>query len=347
MKTDAVAGFAVEKSFRPFDRVACVAAALAAALLLAGCGKREGMQYLPGTAGGGGATQPGAAGAPPAAVPSSGAGGGSTAGTEAAPPAGGVGGASGAGAPVAPVGAAGQGAAGTGVAPDAGAGQPAPAGTDAAPMQPDAAVPREDLGEGDGRDVITIGDSWMSNTLLTGNAIEGALARLTGQPYRNYGVQGVLLLQSSLFGAAIPTQYDRAKSADPDIVTVIMTGGGNDIIQNPSVQASCAEGGDACKQKLAEIVKALDTLWTKMAEDGVKDVVFIRYSSDAGSTDDSLRGGGTPPAICLSGRIRCHSIDTTDAVMGDLQDGIHPTRTANDRIAKKVHDYMVANGIRR
>ena len=319
-------------------------AMLAAALLLAGCSEREGMQHLPAAAGGGGgATQPGAAGAPSAVAPSSG-GAGSTAGSEAVPPASGAAGASGAGAPA---GTGGLGAAGSGIDPDAGTGQPAAAGTDSAPMQPDAAMPRADLGEGDGRDVITIGDSWMSNTLLTGNAIEGALARLTGQPYRNYGVQGVLLLQSSLFGAAIPTQYDRAKSADPDIVTVIMTGGGNDIIQNPTVQASCAEGGEPCKQKLAEIVKALDTLWTEMADDGVQDVVFIRYSSDAGSTDDSLRGGGTPPAICLSGRIRCHSIDTTDAVMGDLQDGIHPTRTANDRIAKKGHDYMVANGIRR
>jgi hypothetical protein len=241
-------------------------------------------------------------------------------------------------------GGGGAGAQGTaGVMPEAGS-SGASAGTGGGGG---AVAPRPDLGEGDGRDVITIGDSWMSNTLLTGGAIEGALSRLTSQPYRNYGVQGVLLLQASLFGAAIPSQYDRAKASDPDISTVIMTGGGNDIIQNATVQASCNSGGDACKQKLAEIVAALNALWTKMADDGVKDVVFIRYASDAGSTDSSVRGGGDPPAICLSGKIRCHSIDTTAAVMGELQDGIHPTRAANDRIAKVVHDYMVMNGIRR
>ncbi len=329
------------------DRSASAVVALAVALLFVGCTERAGLQHLPTAgAGGSGAPQAGAAALPQSDTPSPGGAGG-TAGAAAAPSAAGAGGtAAGAGAPSA-AGSGGQSGAGTGMTPDAGTGQPSTAGMDAAPMMPDAAMPRPDLGEGDGRDVITIGDSWMSNTLLTGNAIEGALARLTGQPYRNYAVQGVLLLQSSLFGAAIPTQYDRAKSADADIVTVIMTGGGNDIIQSPTVQASCAEGGDACKQKLAEILAALDTLWTEMADDGVRDVVFIRYSSDAGSTDDSVRGGGTPPAICLSGRIRCHSIDTTDAVMGSLQDGIHPTRAANDRIAKKVHDYMVANGIRR
>jgi len=322
-----------------------VMTALCCWLALAGCGKeRDGTTGLPATGpsgAGGSAVTAGAGGVMDGAGASTGAGGG---GTQAVPIAGS--GDMGAG----PAGQGGAGGDATSTT-DAGAMQPvadAAAGDDGSIAAPDAMMPpREDLGEGDGRDVITIGDSWMSNTLLTGGAIEGALSRLTGQPYRNYAVQGVLLLQSSLFGAAIPTQYDRAKAVDPDVVTVIMTGGGNDIIQNPSVQSSCASGGDACKQKLAEIVAALDALWTKMADDGVKDVVFIRYSSDAGSTDESLRGGGDPPAICLTGRIRCHSIDTTDAVMMQLQDGIHPTRAANDRIAKKVVDYMVANGIRR
>ena len=230
-------------------------------------------------------------------------------------------------------------------APTAGSSAPDAGGPDATVMEPE---PREDLGEGDGSDVITMGDSWMSNTLGTGDAIQGALRRLTSQPYRNYAAQGVLLLQSGIFGAAIPTQYQSAKRRDPDIKTVIMTGGGNDIIQNASVQASCDSGGEACKMKLAEIQAALAALWTEMANDGVKDVVYIQYSRDAGSTDQDVRDDDRPPPeICVSGKIRCHSIATTEAVMGSLQDGIHPTRAANDRIAKVVWDYMVAKGIRR
>jgi hypothetical protein len=229
-------------------------------------------------------------------------------------------------------------------APTAGTSAP-DAGPDATTMEPE---PRMDLGEGDGSDVITIGDSWRSNTLGTGDAIQGALGRLTSQPYRNYAAQGVLLLEASLFGAAIPSQYGSAKRRDPDISTVIMTGGGNDIIQNPTVQSSCNTGGEACKMKLAEIQAALNTLWTQMANDGVKDVIYIQYSNDAGSTDQDVRDDDrAPPAICVSSKIRCHSIETTEAVMGQLQDGIHPTRAANDRIAKVVVDYMVKEGIRR
>ncbi|HKP56989.1 MAG TPA: hypothetical protein VJV78_09725, partial [Polyangiales bacterium] len=222
------------------------------------------------------------------------------------------------------------------------------AGTVAMPTAGTVAMPRMDLGKGDGRDVITIGDSWMNNTLLTGTAIEGALDRLTMQPYRHYAVQGVLLLQASAFGPAIPSQYATAKRQDPDIKTVLMTGGGNDIIQNASVQSSCSSGGEACKMKLMEISNALNELWTQMAADGVQDVVLIRYSDDAGSTDPTVRMmATTPPAICTSGKIHCHSIASTEAVMGDLQDGIHPTRAANDRLAKVIWDYLVKNGIRR
>ena len=230
---------------------------------------------------------------------------------------------------------------------------PDPTPSDAGAMMTDATVTQPpammmDLGKGDGRDVITIGDSWMSNTLLTGDAIQGGLERLTMQPYRHYAVQGVMLLSASAFGPAIPSQYDTAKRQNPDIKTVIMTGGGNDIIQNASVQSSCNSGGDACKQKLMEIANALNTLWTKMADDGVKDVILIQYSADAGSTDQSVRNMSSGPLpICTMGKIRCHSIPTTEAVMGDLQDGIHPTRAANDRIAKKIWDYMVMKGIRR
>lgn len=251
-------------------------------------------------------------------------------------------------------GAPNAGSGGAGDVPQAGAGTAGEAGTTAdagdASLPDDAGViepPFEDLGEGDGSDVVTIGDSWMNNTLLTGGAIEGALARLTGQPYRNYAVQGVELLRNNLFGGAVPTQYAAAKRQDPEITTVIMTGGGNDIIQNAAVQASCDTGGEECKAKLAEIAAALDTLWSEMSADGVKDVIYVRYARDAGSTDDSVRGEAEPPPICIAGPIRCHSIDTTEAVMAELQDGIHPTRAANDRIALVINEYMIEKGIRR
>lgn len=204
-----------------------------------------------------------------------------------------------------------------------------------APAPPPPAEPAPDQGEGDGSDVVTIGDSWM-NLGYTGGGIEGAFRR-AGKSYRGYAVAGTTL------GGSIPGQYDRAKRAGSEITTVIMTGGGNDLMFG-----GC-NSPDSCAATIQGIRDTLSELWTQMADDGVKDVVYIQYSASAGTTNrDNLPDEPRPPIeICLSGRIRCHTIETTDAVMGSLADGIHPTSAANDRIAAKTLEYMEKNGIRR
>jgi len=199
-------------------------------------------------------------------------------------------------------------------------------------------VTREDLGKGDGKDVVCIGDSWMAGA-LNGAGIQAGLDR-AGTNYRQYGVTATTLLSGQ-----IPGQYDRAKRADPKISTVIMTGGGNDVMFSGgacNTPEKCAEFG-------AEILAGLNKLWTQMADDGVKDVIYIQYSDSAGSTPSDSRGATKASApICTSGRISCHSVPTTDIITrADLADGIHPGRAGNDRIAKRVLELMEMRKIRR
>jgi hypothetical protein len=214
-------------------------------------------------------------------------------------------------------------------------------------------MPHADLGKGDGSDVVLLGDSWMSNTLQiegTGGGIAPALQQVSMQPYRNYAVQGVMMLMADTFGPAIPTQYPAAKAANPNIKTVVMTGGGNDIIQNSTLQADCKMGGAMCKMTLDQIGDALNTLWTQMASDGVQDIVFINYSDDVGTVAPSLRGdGGVPtPMICSTGKVRCWEYDSTAAVMKQIAaDGIHPLAAANTRMATEVYALMTSEGMRR
>jgi hypothetical protein len=226
------------------------------------------------------------------------------------------------------------------------------------PEQDSGAMPamHEDLGMGNGSDVVLLGDSWMSNTLQiegTGGGIAPSLIQVSGQPYTNYGVQGVMLLMADAFGPAIPTQYESAKQFQPGIKTVVMTGGGNDVIQNPTLQASCMMNGPECKQLRLDIIDALDKLWSEMSDDGVQDVIYIRYSMAASSSmNSSMTDAGAPPPppqVCLKGPIRCHSVDTTDLVAAtDLAaDGIHPLVTANQAIAQRVFDLMTKEGMRR
>ena len=216
-----------------------------------------------------------------------------------------------------------------------------------------ATATHEDLGKGDGHDVVLMGDSWMSNTLQvegTGGGIAPSLQRASGQPYPNYGVQGVMLLQADTFGPAIPTQWDTAKRVAKDIKTVVMTGGGNDVIQNPGLESDCQMNGAQCMKFRMDLVAALDKLWTQMATDGVQDIIYVRYSSKAGSGGSAMQMSGQemPVPVCTTGKVRCHALETTDIVGDELAaDNIHPLQSANDRMAKALVDMMTQMGMRR
>ncbi|MDD9941060.1 MAG: SGNH/GDSL hydrolase family protein [Myxococcales bacterium] len=202
----------------------------------------------------------------------------------------------------------------------------------------DAPMPPMDLGVGDGSDVVTIGDSWMDYA-LSGGGIEGGLRR-AGKSYRNYSRSGTRFLNG-----VIPRQYDRAKASDPNILTVIMTGGGNDILQG----AYSCDTAEACERYVNDLSVGLGELWTRMSNDGVRDVIYIGYSRDAGRPPAEGAAPTMRPVIeiCEKGPIRCHRLATTDLVMGDLADGIHPARAANDRIAAAVLEMMEREGMRR
>jgi len=282
------------------------------------------------------------------------AGVGATAGAVGAAGGGGLAGSDAAGSDAAGSNAAGNGAAGSEAAGSGAAGVGGAASPTAGAGGSAGGAAREDLGEGDGNDVVLIGDSWMSNTLAllglnTGGGISPALIDVSMKRYTNYAVQGVLLLEDSGFGPKIPTQWESAKAKKPK--TVIMTAGGNDVIQGSStLQRSCSAGTDECKQKLLVIGQALNTLWTQMAADGVLDIVHIRYTDTTGTLAESFQGdkGFPEPEICSSGKVRCHAVWTTDIVPASaLVDGIHPNAATNRKIAMRVLDYLKEHGIRR
>jgi hypothetical protein len=201
---------------------------------------------------------------------------------------------------------------------------------------------RADLGKGNGKDVITIGDSWM---LLIFSGIQESLKKASGQPYRTYGLAATQVLTG-----AIPGQFDSAVRADPNIKTVVMTGGGNDILLS-GAGADCETGGPNCTAQLDKIAKALDTLWDKMSKAGVQDVVHVMYSAAAVKSNPVKNLPAHNERIrqmCQSHPpMRCFQLNT-DALAVQLRaDGIHPTDAEYDKIGKAAFDLMVKEGMRR
>lgn len=302
--------------------------------------------------GGSGGTGIGASGAGAAGTVTAGGTGGTTAagsggvgGTDTSTGISGTGGTGTAGTDVTTGGTGGTGTAGTGIAGTSGTG----GGTDITPVH-------EDLGEGDGQDVVMIGDSYMS--FIFGQGTQFSLEAISGRNYREYSVPGTHMLNGE-----IPNQYMSAKNADPDIKTVIMTGGGNDIIasSNPSVLTNCVAFNQACMDEIAKIQQSVEDLMTQMAADGVEDVIYIGYSytvppaQDLTETSDYSRG--QTATTCLSdgsgpSGLRCHFVDpielsTTTPPVPIGFDGIHPTKAGYDQIAGYVWDRMQAEGVRR
>jgi len=202
-----------------------------------------------------------------------------------------------------------------------------------------AAVPREDLGKGDGSDVIAFGDSWM---LLGLTGIQLSLVRLSGQPYRTYGVPGTRLLDG-----VIPNQYASAKRANPDIKTVVMTGGGNDILLTGAGNDR-ATAGPNTRMQIDKVADRLTMLWAEMGMDGVKDIVYIEYSR--GGSNEAAVNYATEKIKPLCEAVapaRCHWVDSDEYIMGVLGDGIHPTGDGCDKIAKGIIAMMEEEGMRR
>ncbi|MCA9642763.1 MAG: SGNH/GDSL hydrolase family protein [Polyangiaceae bacterium] len=200
-----------------------------------------------------------------------------------------------------------------------------------------------DLGVGPGTDVVLIGDSWM-NLGLSG--IQQSVVKSSGnRPYRQLGVPGTRLLDN-----VIPTQYELAKAADPSIMTVLMTGGGNDILQDPLVLADCFNVGDLCKSKIDAIGERYIELFDEFATDGVKDVVIVVY------TRGTALGPGAIDYVwatlgpkCDHAPLPCTLVDPDEINGGPLKtrDGIHPTDAGYDLIGAYLYDLMVSEGMRR
>jgi lysophospholipase L1-like esterase len=220
--------------------------------------------------------------------------------------------------------------------------------------EPGDPEPGEDLGQGTGNDVITIGDSYMKLNIASGTEI--SLERVSGRNYRNYAVAGTRVLNG-----AIPSQFTNAKRENVDIKTVVMTGGGNDIIQDLLGNLRACNGARTeeqlsagCRSALERIAGAIDDLINQMGADGVKDVIYVGYGYatnwDLQGTiawTRTVRNRNCNGAMWPSG-IRCHFVDPAEQLIGMISaDGIHPNNAGYDVIGRMVWDKMQQAGVRR
>jgi hypothetical protein len=210
--------------------------------------------------------------------------------------------------------------------------------------------------------VVVLGDSyvnWISHTF------PADLTREAGVTYRMYAVGAAAMASGGV--SLIPPQFDQALAADPNIIAVVMDGGGNDILVPDTAQFP--QGGE-CKQSLTSpmipdcqkiVQKAVDTAVALMdlaADKGVKDVVYFFYPH---VPDGTLVGGAHPNVILdyalpmvkatcdgararTGGRLTCHFLDLIPVFDGHPDwfafTDIHPTPAGSAAMAKEVWAIM-------
>jgi hypothetical protein len=135
----------------------------------------------------------------------------------------------------------------------------------------------------------------------------------------------------------IPPELDQALAADPDLKTVVMDGGGNDILIPDPFQfpngGSCKNDANApnipdCQKIVQKALDAATTLMKRAAAAGVEDVVYFFYPH---VPEGTLLGGLHPNAILdyalpkvkalceqayslTSGQLTCHFVDMIQSV---------------------------------
>jgi len=216
-----------------------------------------------------------------------------------------------------------------------------------------------------GSQVILIGDSyinWITHTFPQD------MNDVVGQPVRNYAIGGFSMASGGL--GLIPPQLDLAIADDPDIIAVVMSGGGNDILIPDVLQfpqgGECKNDPDSASiPDCQAIVKlAIDTAvdcMDKLVDAGIPDVIYFFYPEVPSTWLAADPNGILQYALPLAreacekayertnGKLTCHFIDLNPVFDGHpeyfAEADLHENSEGSAAIANKIWEVMVDNCI--
>jgi hypothetical protein len=201
--------------------------------------------------------------------------------------------------------------------------------------------------------VVMLGDSIFALTDQEAMFLE----ELSGESYRKYYVSGAQMVGG--FMKNVKRQYDEA-IADGPIRTVILDGGGNDILIGANKTCRVDYGdelSDECYAVMDTVLKECEKDMREMVADGIKNVVYqgyyyVRYEQ-LWQVTDVFQEKGIQLVEELSAEYPDIKIVYVDPrphfKQGDtshlLFDGIHPNCEGSQKLANLLWEAMVKNDI--
>ena len=186
----------------------------------------------------------------------------------------------------------------------------------------------------DRNDVITLGDSIFD---LSGD-LQRFLEEEAGETFRDYTLSGAEL-QGGIIANSVYQQYSDAKATDSNINTIVMDGGGNDILIPAMIldPYGCRTHwwrwsiSRSCKNLINDQYVNLVNLLNQMDSDGVDDIIYLGYyelprgNANLGSALEY--GDNKLGEACENTTAACQFVDPRGTIPAEyvLSDNIHPT----------------------
>lgn len=196
--------------------------------------------------------------------------------------------------------------------------------------------------DADRNEIITLGDSIFD---LSGD-LQMFLEQEAGQTFRNYTQSGAELT-GGVIATSVQNQYSDAKQTDSNIETIVMDGGGNDIlipamVLDPygcrthwwrrSIRSSCK---NLVNDTYVDLVNLLNTMDT----DGVDNIIYLGYYELPRSNENLTQavnfGDDRLGDACNNTTANCTFVDPRGQIPANhvLSDNIHPTTEGSRTLA--------------
>jgi len=201
--------------------------------------------------------------------------------------------------------------------------------------------------DADNNQVITLGDSIYA---LSGE-LQDNLEEEAGMTFRRYTRSGSSVSSGAAIAEPVVDQYARARNDDPDIRTVVMNGGGNDILI-PAIALDphrCKTRwyqfgrlSSKCKALIDDIYVEVVDMLNEMAADGVDNVVYLGYYYTKNglfrlANMKEAVDYGTPRLgeACANSVANCVYVDPRSTIVNSdiIFDGIHPNSGGSEKLA--------------
>jgi hypothetical protein len=204
--------------------------------------------------------------------------------------------------------------------------------------------------------VVNLGDSIFA---LSGE-IQDYLHSYGGKTFRRYATSGAELKGGDLIAPSVVNQYATARADNSNIQTVLMDGGGNDIllpvltlfdIHNCKKDWWESSLSTSCKNLINDIYVDGVNLLNDMRARGVQKVIYVGYYY----TKDSLISGNLSAlrqaidygdakfaTACANSLLSCTFIDPRSKIVNSdiIADGIHPATSGSQKIANLIWPHL-------